>query len=601
MKRIGIETTKYSAVIKAVLDTCSRATVLINGSIESRHPDEWCTNRFLESTRDFMITQDGKEILSFHDHPRELLAPIDSLLLIEDLSSRRLLRYRIIDERTREKVIDSKLKRIWCSYYRAFVIAIVAFFITITVALLRIAQWWSDVEGEMAPASVIRDSKIRAIEEWLNLALVTFFITILCAIAFEYAYRMRKRWLSVLLLFVSPVLLFFSGAAVAYMPYRKDFEQGIWVNLGYIPYVPFYAGTVALFFGIVWRLWDRRFGSKLVNQSLKFVLLPILLSLGMGSVQCQTFVYSGREYLKVGTSYSQIRLMDLKSGKQAQLSKSSKDHEIPWCTSDGSIFFTTYSEKAIYRLDRSTNKESRVMGIAQYLRAFIGELDDQQVVVQEVGEDFEIEILDLKTARSIKRFAGVSPSISPDHKSIAYESSSHVYVIDVLNGNVLDIGEGATPAFFPTGNKIAYTKPQISNDVSQIEIVIYDLKTGSKDSNVFAASEKVFQRFYDLTIAPDELTMILSVGSGGHGSGVYYLLGSGKATIIDEQLGRWSGWASSGLLLYDTERALRSLDAGRQVWTNDIKVFDFHTGKVRTIIKGISVNLDPSWCNPSKN
>jgi hypothetical protein len=99
MKRIGIETTKYSAVIKAILDTCSTATVLINGSIESRHPDEWCTNRFLESTRDFMITRDGKEILSFHDHPRELLAPIDSLILIENLSSRRLLRYRILDQK----------------------------------------------------------------------------------------------------------------------------------------------------------------------------------------------------------------------------------------------------------------------------------------------------------------------------------------------------------------------------------------------------------------------------------------------------------------------------------------------------------------------
>jgi hypothetical protein len=99
MKRIAIETAKYSAVIKAVLDLCSKATVLIDGSIESRHPDEWCTNRFLESTRDFMITQDGKEILSFHDHPRELMAPPESTLIIESLGSRGLLRYRILDQK----------------------------------------------------------------------------------------------------------------------------------------------------------------------------------------------------------------------------------------------------------------------------------------------------------------------------------------------------------------------------------------------------------------------------------------------------------------------------------------------------------------------
>jgi hypothetical protein len=98
MKKIGIETTKYSAVIKAVLDYCSGATVLIDGSPESRHPDEWCTNRSLESTRNFLIAQNGKEILSFHDHPRELIAPIDSLPLIKELDARRLLRFRILEE-----------------------------------------------------------------------------------------------------------------------------------------------------------------------------------------------------------------------------------------------------------------------------------------------------------------------------------------------------------------------------------------------------------------------------------------------------------------------------------------------------------------------
>jgi hypothetical protein len=98
MKRIGIETTRYSALIKAVLDRCSGATVIINGLIESRHPDQWCTNRELQSIRNFLITENGKEILSFHDHPRDLLAPLDSLPLVKELAARRLLRYRLLDE-----------------------------------------------------------------------------------------------------------------------------------------------------------------------------------------------------------------------------------------------------------------------------------------------------------------------------------------------------------------------------------------------------------------------------------------------------------------------------------------------------------------------
>jgi hypothetical protein len=63
MKRIGIEATRYSALIKAVLDRCSGATVVINGLIEFRSPDEWCTNRELKSIHNFLIARDGKEIL----------------------------------------------------------------------------------------------------------------------------------------------------------------------------------------------------------------------------------------------------------------------------------------------------------------------------------------------------------------------------------------------------------------------------------------------------------------------------------------------------------------------------------------------------------
>jgi hypothetical protein len=53
------------------------------------------------------------------------------------------------------------------------------------------------------------------------------------------------------------------------------------------------------------------------------------------------------------------------------------------------------------------------MPLAQYLSAFIGELDDQRVAVEEAGDGCEIEILDLKAGRSIRHFAGASASLSP--------------------------------------------------------------------------------------------------------------------------------------------------------------------------------------------
>jgi len=341
------------------------------------------------------------------------------------------------------------------------------------------------------------------------------------------------------------------------------------------------------------------------NQPPALSLVLIWVLFGTVSIQGQSFVYGSREYLKAGRSYRQIHMMDIETGKSIQLSKSARDHEIPWCTSDGSVYFTIPSEKAIYRLDRMSGQESKVMPMPQDLRAFIGEMDDQHIAVQkQIGDHFEIEILDLKARRSIRKFPGMSAAISPDYKSIAYASPpstpdavSHVYVAGIRGGNILDLGEGATPAFFPTGEKIAYTLPQESKNASQISTIIYDLKTGSRDSRIFSAVDEVFA-FACLTIAPDGLTMVLATQGGAHGSYIYYLLRSGLATVFDKNLPGWAGWSSDGLLLYPGEQDVRALDRSRKVWVNDIRDFDSRTGRVRTLIKGISTNIDPAWCVP---
>jgi hypothetical protein len=348
---------------------------------------------------------------------------------------------------------------------------------------------------------------------------------------------------------------------------------------------------------------------RLPKQKLNITSLLVFICLLFGPLAAhgQVFVYSGREYSKVGRSYSQIRSVDIATGKQTQLSKSMRYHNSPWCASDGSILFTVPDEKAIYRLDPASGTEHKIMPIDQNLAAVIGELDDQRIVVQEYADDFQIEILDLKMGRSIRKISGLRASISPDHKLIAYEFSPsipdqkqvpHVYITEIQSGNVLDLGEGATPTFLPTQGKLVYTHPEKTKNAPQIEIVIYDLNTGKSNSKIFTADEAIFPEFADLTVAPDGGTMVLASAGGGHGSSVYYLLRSGSATVIDSDLLGWAGWSSNNLLLYGTDRILRALDKNRSVWVTDIKVFDSHTGSVRTIKGGISLNLDPQWCTP---
>lgn len=145
--------------------------------------------------------------------------------------------------------------RLWRNSYRVVGVAGISFLFTLSVEIVRITQFWSglaEVGPEEASVAVIRDAKIRAIEGCLYLAFATFVATAFCAAAFEYAYRARKRWISALFSIVSPLILLLSGS-VAYIPHRGFIENGWTVNLGYVPYIPFFAGMIALLFGAFWR------------------------------------------------------------------------------------------------------------------------------------------------------------------------------------------------------------------------------------------------------------------------------------------------------------------------------------------------------------
>lgn len=125
------------------------------------------------------------------------------------------------------------------------------------------------------------------------------------------------------------------------------------------------------------------------------------------SLHAQTFVYSGREYKRVGRSYGQLRTMDLKTGTQTQLTTSDRDHNTPWCSPDGSyILFTVPDEQWIFKFDRRTKTESREIPLTEELFAFVGMLESNRLLVQHRGGI--LEVLDLKTNRSVRKFPRLS-------------------------------------------------------------------------------------------------------------------------------------------------------------------------------------------------
>ena len=129
-----------------------------------------------------------------------------------------------------------------------------------------------------------------------------------------------------------------------------------------------------------------------------------------------------RQYLHHGQSWAQIREMDLATGRRIQLTTSARHHWKPWCSPDNkSILFTTGSpDKALYRFDRVTKRETPVMTLEQDFFAVSAALSNSRVVIQEYGGI--IEIIDIAAARRIRRFSGINPVVSSDRKLLAWET-----------------------------------------------------------------------------------------------------------------------------------------------------------------------------------
>jgi Tol biopolymer transport system component len=336
------------------------------------------------------------------------------------------------------------------------------------------------------------------------------------------------------------------------------------------------------------------------------VLASILVTVAV-ALNAQVFVYSGRQYVKVGRSWTQIWETDLKTGKRVQLTTTPRSHWLPWCAPDRtSILFASDSTRSgstlLYRFDRTTKLERPLIRLRQPLAAVVDTIDDSRVIIQEYGG--VIEIIDIREHRRLREITGVNVVMSPSHSLMAWQSPvdkvvhpnqrSHVWVSNVNGSGAIDLGEGEAPAFRPDGLEVLFV--QFDKASTQLNVVRYNI--ASRDRDVTATVAPNLFEPYELTVSPDGSTMILAGCCGRYGSALYWrLTAEGRWSVVDSNLGSWGGWSPTGLLIYATDgRDLRPLDASRNVWVGDIKVFDRRSGQARTVLQGASLNEEPRWC-----
>ena len=93
MEYFEVDTSRYSRVIRAVLEAHPKSEVLINGASAPEAIDDWCSNEKLKKYVNFSVTLEGRELWSYHDHPANLLVVLSEQRLLDRLASEGLLRF----------------------------------------------------------------------------------------------------------------------------------------------------------------------------------------------------------------------------------------------------------------------------------------------------------------------------------------------------------------------------------------------------------------------------------------------------------------------------------------------------------------------------
>lgn len=95
---LTIETKKYSEFFRRLLieyGTGSEIRIDGNARLASELLSDWCNNREICRTRDFVLKNRGVELCGFHDHPRETWMAESELLFARRMQDEGIIRFRI--------------------------------------------------------------------------------------------------------------------------------------------------------------------------------------------------------------------------------------------------------------------------------------------------------------------------------------------------------------------------------------------------------------------------------------------------------------------------------------------------------------------------
>ena len=90
---LTIETKRFSAVVMAFVERYPAAVAKLNKRPVDTPVAEWCTNAYLKAAIDFSLRSGNVELPGFHDGPTNMWASDEALPLVEELASRKVLRF----------------------------------------------------------------------------------------------------------------------------------------------------------------------------------------------------------------------------------------------------------------------------------------------------------------------------------------------------------------------------------------------------------------------------------------------------------------------------------------------------------------------------
>lgn len=310
-------------------------------------------------------------------------------------------------------------------------------------------------------------------------------------------------------------------------------------------------------------------------------------------------VYSGRKYLVDGRSYQQIMALDLSTGRARGLSTAARHHWSPVCSPDGkAIWFLAgppggdHSE--LWTLDRASGVERRMLTLPGITR--LAGASGKGVVFEAAGAVYRFQ------GKPVKLAPGIAAAVSPDGARLAWLAGSELFLMDAGGKRLGSFGPCGAGVWSRTGRQVACASDKAIRILAvpsrqEVETIPLDGRKGSLEG-----------------WSPDgRRFLVATLGANSNSSSP-----QSDYWVYDRQTAQWQAlpepgnqalWTGAVSIVLATPRELTSYGpSGKQPggrargeWTTELKLITLGGRPgVKTLVSGISYNVDPSLCQAVK-